>query len=616
MKQTILFLFVASILGLCGFFVITYTPFNNLKGPLAISVVEQPIPTPMNVFQQGGLNTLAVLVTDRGSSWLELANGLKTFGIPFTMTTDYKEAIKHKAILAYPLNWNNLLTNQARMALKKFPESGGTLIASGVSSPSLNPTFGFSDSTISQSHNAVHFVNPEKYGLIFEGEKSFSIGSEADPSYNLSTYDSYDVTGKTLAYFEDGTPAILEQKYPKGRAIAIMFDIGEILINSHSLEMSGYNPLHNAVNYYEPFGDTIFRWLRVIYQNSEPNAVVIGTTPFNKKFTTLITHDIDYRLSYPRAIKFAEFERSMGVKATYFLQTKYSMDYNDTAFFNRRAVRVLRRLQSLGMELGSHSVSHSPSFYFFPLGTGHEYFPNYDPMVMNMYYTQGGTVLGELRVSKFLLEQVAFPNTKIISFRSGYLQFPKTLPQALAATGYLYDSSMSSFESKSYFPFQLTFSSGGDSNVNIYEFPVSFDEGETLLDRAPKWNLPLMLALGRKLENQGALFNILIHTDKTNKILYEKKYIETFRDTSWFSTLKEFGGWWAARDNIQIMVEDKGTQRIVHIFAPQAIKGLTIEVPPNWHYRASYPEHILYNTNINKYAFNQIQGAVSLVFEM
>ena len=46
-----------------------------------------------------------------------------------------------------------------------------------------------------------------------------------------------------------------------------------------------------------------------------------------------------------------------------------------------------------------------------------------------------GTILGELRVSRFLIEQLV-PGVHVASFRPGYLSDPYALPQALVATDY------------------------------------------------------------------------------------------------------------------------------------------------------------------------------------
>lgn len=62
--------------------------FPGLSGPSTTSVVGPDVPTPISEYAGGGLSRMAILLTDRDSSWLGLVQGLKSFGIPFTLTED------------------------------------------------------------------------------------------------------------------------------------------------------------------------------------------------------------------------------------------------------------------------------------------------------------------------------------------------------------------------------------------------------------------------------------------------------------------------------------------------------------------------------------------------
>src|SRR5208282_5917668 len=101
-------------------------------------------------------------------------------------------------------------------------------------------------------------------------------------------------------------------------------------------------------------------------------------------------------------------------------------------FFTADGVQNLLKLQAMNMEIASHSVSHSPVFSKFPMGDGKEQYPNYTPFVQNRIKTFNGEILGELRVSKFLMEHF-LPGLRVDSFRPGHLENPFTLPEALMA---------------------------------------------------------------------------------------------------------------------------------------------------------------------------------------
>ena len=76
---------------------------------------------------------------------------------------------------------------------------------------------------------------------------------------------------------------------------------------------------------------------------------------------------------------------------------------------------ILRQLARLGHEVASHSVSHSPVFAQFELGSGGEQFPEYHPSVHSHELTYGGSIMGELRVSRYLLQSL-LPDQPVLSF--------------------------------------------------------------------------------------------------------------------------------------------------------------------------------------------------------
>ncbi|KAF9992766.1 hypothetical protein BGZ80_008420, partial [Entomortierella chlamydospora] len=163
-------------------------------------------------------------------------------------------------------------------------------------------------------------------------------------------------------------------------------------------------------------------------------------------------------------------------------------------------------VEALGnMELSSHSVSHSPNLEQFPIGTGKEiwdgtkyeednYFPfigqcvnttgAWDAAVPNAttcetpnnslyFYTLGGSVLGEARVSKYILEAISIVNAKVQSFRTGHLLYPDTLPQVLVATGFKYSSSGASNDRNSHMPYQAFHNQAYNQAIDLLEFPLS-----------------------------------------------------------------------------------------------------------------------------------------------
>jgi len=153
--------------------------------------------------------------------------------------------------------------------------------------------------------------------------------------------------------------------------------------------------------------DVLLRMVKRIYRQQKPGAVTLGVVPDGRALAMVFSHDIDFNRSIANTVTYAEHERERGFAGTHFIQTKYIRDWDDSIFLNDETRVHVARLLELGMEVASHSVSHSLVFSRFSLGSGEEIYPSYRPFVVSATETHDGFILGELRVSKFLLEGMA-----------------------------------------------------------------------------------------------------------------------------------------------------------------------------------------------------------------
>jgi hypothetical protein len=546
--------------------------------------VPPAVPASWRSFSTGSTSRLAVLLTDTTALWLPLAHGLRSIGVPFVITRDYHEALRHRVVLVYPTISGLALSADALRALSEFPKAGNTLIACDVLGGGVASMFGFHDATPSRTRYTLHISPPtaSRFALADARETTLRLG---DPSAKTSTpYRAFPTYGYTdaaeaLATYDDGTAALTHHAVGSGHAYAIGIDLGYLMgtgYGGHDEMMS-----RSYSNGFEPNIDVWLRILRRLYLDGEPAGVTLGTVPGDKPLSVLITHDIDYTRSVDNAVAYAEWEHYAGIPATYFLQTKYVKDWNDDVFFDDAERPNMVKLRTLGGELASHSVSHSRSFGQFPLGTGTESYPSYHPFVHTQMVTTGGTVLGELRVSKSLIESLA-PGDSVTAFRPGHLAEPRALPQALAATGYRYSSSTTAGSSLTHLPFALDYDRAGASETGIFEFPITIeDEAQPPMDQ----RLPQALALAHAIAHYGGEVVILIHPNVLDfKLRFEQGFVTALRDSAWFGTVSGFGHWWAARDAVTCDVTQDGPTITVHLTAPQPIDSLPLVIPASWHY--------------------------------
>ena len=208
-------------------------------------------------------------------------------------------------------------------------------------------------------------------------EKRIPIGNPKQREDNLGTCAYSEPRETAVASFEDGLAAITHRSIGLGHAYAFGVDLGAYFLKGYNNREEGL--ARSYVNGFEPAVDVFLRMLRGIYREGEPDAVTLGTVPFGKSLALLITHDIDYGPSIDNALAYAAFEKQRGVTATYFVQTKYIRDYDDQVVLQQEGDSPIRQIADLGMEVASHSVSHSKTFNKFPIGTGEEQYPDYRP---------------------------------------------------------------------------------------------------------------------------------------------------------------------------------------------------------------------------------------------
>ncbi len=549
--------------------------FEGVRGPVGRAMVAAPRPAAWAAYRGGSGSRLAILLTDTNSAWLGLAHGLKSAGIPFSITTDYREALGHKVILAYPTISGAVLKPAALQALAAVPRKGGTLIGVNVLGGGLQTVFGFREAVPSRARYRLTMQGAIA-GAADDKETTLPLGRADKRTAAFGSHAYTEPREAPVATYDDGSAAIVGRRIGAGWAYAVGIDLGALLLKGYNNREEGF--ARSYVNGFEPMLDVLLRFIAGVYRQGDDRAVILRPVPEGKDLAVVISHDIDYTRSLVNAIDYARFERQAGIRATYFIQTKYLKDWNDDIILGDLARGLLRQLDEMGMELASHGVSHSLLFRDFPLGDGSEAYPDYRPFVKDAATTYDGSILGELRVSRFLIETLS-GSGPVVSFRPGHLSNPYALPQALAATGYRYSSSVTANNSLTHLPFQLNHDRAATGKVPIFEFPV------TIEDEAPPRlgdRLPEAIALASKIARHGGLCMVLIHPDILgHKLDFERGFVQAVAGFSWFGALGDYGAWWAARNDVQVDVEAENDRLVLHFRAPKPVHGLTLELPPD-----------------------------------
>lgn len=584
--------------------------FAGVQGPDRASVIKPESQASWRSYEEGGPAHLAILLTDPRSAWMGLVQGLRTMGVPFVVTQDVALALRHRVVLVYPTISGKVLPAESLRALARHPAQGGSLLGFLVEGGGLQEVFGFSEVAQGTRHHQVQFDRTQALTNILTEERELTVpfaSARADDGTNLASV-SYQGATQALARYEDGTVAMTSRQVGAGHAYALGVDLGALFLIGQNNREQGVARAY--VNQYEPAMDVWLRLLKRLYELGEPQAVTLSTVPHGAPLAVVMSHDIDYTRSIVNASAYAAFEASNAVPATYFIQTKYVRDWNDQVFFNALGVEHLRKVHGLGQEIASHSVAHSQVFHRAELGSGQEQYPGYQPFVHDAQKTDGMSVLGELRVSRFLLTHF-LPGYEVSSFRPGHLKDPYSLPQALEATGYRYSSSVTANNSLTHLPFRLTYGREGRSPLPVFEFPVTVED--EALPRLGERVQP-SLDLARQLSTYGGLMMVLIHTDvMDHKLAFEKAFVAALKDKAWFGSLKMYGDFWAARDAVRISAtEPNAAAWRLTLDAPMPLQGLTLTLPDQVRVKGVEPGALTWRQEGRKLILDAASGVVRI----
>lgn len=585
--------------------------FEGVSGPDSVTTIAVPRPTRWQSYEDGSSSRLAILLTDENSSWLGVAHGLKSIGVPFRVTTSVDEALKHKVVLVYPIISGKVFTFEQIQKISEFARTAGSLIGINVLGGGLQSIFGFSSAESSREHHRLNLQgnHPTVRDLVDEGLKTIRLSSGKAGQQTFGSHTYLKPKHPPIALYNDGTPAIVYNKFSNGESYAIGFDIGHYLLSAYNNRLT--NVADTYANAFEPSVDILLRLLKSIYQRHESGAVTLGTVPFNHSLSVILTHDIDYNESLKNALIYAKHEHDNNTSGTHFIQTKYIRDWNDEIFFDEESPEHINQLVASKVELASHSVSHSQVFNKFQIGTGDEHYPNYVPFVKDKFVAYNGSILGELRVSKFIIDYFSSA-AGVVSFRPGHLSNPSALPQALEATGYKYSSSVAANTALTHLPFRLNYDREVTSEVSVFEFPITVED-----ELPPKMGdrLDDAIQLAHKIRRYGGLFVVLIHPNiLDHKLDFQVGLVKAMKPYAWFGSMRQFGDWWSARDQVRIDVAGETDQTRVLLDVPSEINGLVVRVPETWRLLKTTPDSVQARQSSSAIVLDTAQGKVELHF--
>lgn len=535
---------------------------------------ERSIPLPVRV---GLVDVAAASGGRRGSTeFTALRRIFEGLGIPFDLLFETSRLQNYRMVCTGGALLNSVLSSNVVNDLYDYVEDGGTLVAAGEIGNVMYPLFSVEGQKPGRSRYRMSFAGGDaslRY-IDHPNERTISLGNGEALFYDEVIWShGYELSDDALALgrFDDGWAGFLLHRYGRGRAYLLGLSYTESVL----LPQIGkdYEAQRRFANVFEPSGDVIMLILKAIYESSVSPFLYLSAVPYALPTALILSHDVDAQTSFVDSLKFAALEERYGVKSTFFENTKYFTDSMDIGYYaieeNKEAIR---KLKGGRWDIGSHTVSHYKQFSKVPEGDSGVTFKTYDPQ-------KSITVYGEVRVSKELLDR-DIPGQNTVAFRAGNLQFPNSLIRILEEEGYLYDSTFSSGDVLTSFPyFALRERNQSSRESKVIEIPVALDDSLGFLtpERVEVAVREWSDIVSANLRNE-AITVLLMHPSDTRERSYKLDAQERLMKAvigfgGWIGDLTAFGEFWRARhaagfsafiENDTLVIEIKGKQADLH----------------------------------------------------
>ncbi len=488
-----------------------------------------------------------------------IASGI---GLPYAFVEDPNALDRFAVVVLSEGPGNADLDPVWREALYAYVESGGVLVAPAIVGSDLYPLFGITAVSSRRDRTRLTFDgdDPALAYIDRPRERTISLGNGTPAVYEEVIWShgaGIDPFATPLGHFPDETIGFSVNYYGSG----IAYYLGLSFVETVLLPQTGgdYEAQRDFVNAFEPSADVIMLLVKAIYEAYADLPVYIGIVPKGRRTALILTHDVDAQDSFVDSLKFARLAQEFETTSTFFVTTKYFLDHADIAYYSVPGnLEATRELARMGFDIGSHTVTHSYDFGSASRGCPGVTFETYRP-------TENITINGEVRVSKELLDR-DLTGQETVTFRSGYLAFPRELIGVLEDAGYRYDSSFSANDVLTTFPYFALRERRVDADVSsIVEIPVTFDDALGFVsphrvDEAVAVWTDVMLAHA----DNETISVLLIHPSDSRehdyKLRAQRAVMQNARDLgAWIGNLTEYGEFWRARSRLRIVRVERET---------------------------------------------------------
>ncbi|MFI5344893.1 MAG: hypothetical protein ACHQ51_00820 [Elusimicrobiota bacterium] len=500
----------------------------------------------------------------------------RSAGIPFMTTRDTGEAFTHRLVIIPAGDHGMRLSARERARLGAYVAGGGTLIMQVLGPVQWGDLTGLESISPSRGRRRLIFVPAADDGFRYLNlpelqEVRLASNAIGDGVWSAALKPRPRVAD-VLAHFDDPRDAaVLRRRVGLGRVYSLGFDLRDLFVRPQAARHfdAGTSPTEP----YQPGADVWPLIIRAWYEGAVPEWARLRSLPGEDSGLVALTHSLESGDSPAAAADLARWENARGVRSTWFVQTNDSDGGQPGPFYDATLAAVVRGIAALGHELAAHTVSHPASFLTLPEGSGLELRRTYRPDT-DSGSLWDASLMGEIRVPREILE-ADVPGAKITGFRSPFHQYPDILDEALAASGYAWDSSLTAAQTLTHRPFLLTRQRTMLRESRIVELPM------TLQDEVPSRHAPPdaadVLRLLGQVSGEEGLFVWHTRPTQENRALEAAVLAALPRGTG-LLTMGETARWWTAREKTRFSLEHGPSprERILRMSLPPEADGARV----------------------------------------
>ena len=526
---------------------------------------------------------MAIFLSGEGTDENFIANKssvnqlINVSGIPSTITDDFNLCLNYGLIL-FPslINEGDLSETQINQLIQ-FVENGGSIIFSGISEPKLYEIAGIDNSQLRRNRAYLSFTSSLNYNemrwIDDPYEREIKLGATTYSEY-FETFGYRVTDAEVFGLFRDGRAGVIKASRNNAYVYSLGFSLRDLIIRN--LLNRDFNASRVHAELFDATSDVVMLLIRGMYAEVVKNAVWLSPAPYDSKSVLIITHDVCSHTAHIFSNDFALEEYNRGFAATYNITThQFIDDINGDNYSSH--IPQMRMLLNRNHVIGSHSYGHFPDFSngeIFPEGVKLSSISEYDAYFsIEEGQTVGGTVFGELGISKILLENDL--NIDVKAHRSGHLAVNPYQYDVLNELGFIYSSSFTSRNVLTGFPYFMHAGRAMNGEpLPIIETPISSSDvlgaytGDPIDEFNWKDKAELWRRVTEKYANNNAPSNILIHPNRNYKLDAMIHLLDEMSQDIMPFEMTAHAEFWKEKSNVQFSTNLQGN--VLKIYANEA----------------------------------------------